>query len=165
MCGGGTRRVWVVAYLAPSGCVDGMVLQAGDVSVQNATFAFNYELDKGEKELGSGQFSVVRRARRKRDGLLVAVKCIEKASLTEEDLQVRARARRTRACVRAYVFSCLEHAPARPRAVYADLCACAARLVSCDDDMLAPSPPVRVAVRARWARTLARVARPRAQPY
>lgn len=33
----------------------------------NMTFAFNYELDKGEgNELGTGQFSVVRRARRKR---------------------------------------------------------------------------------------------------
>ena len=68
--------------------------QEGDVSVQNATFAFNYELDKGEKELGSGQFSVVRRARRKKDGVLVAVKCIEKASLTEEDLQVGAGGKR-----------------------------------------------------------------------
>jgi hypothetical protein len=66
--------------------------QAGDVSVQNMTFAFNFELDKGEgNELGTGQFSVVRRAHRKKDGAAVAVKCIEKASLTEEDLQVRAR--------------------------------------------------------------------------
>jgi hypothetical protein len=36
--------------------------------VQNATVAFNYELDKGEKELGSGQFSIVPRFFRTRSG-------------------------------------------------------------------------------------------------
>jgi calcium/calmodulin-dependent protein kinase I len=43
-----------------------------------------YDLQEGQ--IGSGQFSVVRLARRKEDGQVVAIKCIKKADMTQEDI-------------------------------------------------------------------------------
>lgn len=73
-------------------------------------FGAAYELDSAGK-LGEGQFSVVRLATDRRSGRKVAVKCIKKAGLGEEDLlalvvrcsfslALRARSRRPRAAPR-----------------------------------------------------------------